>query len=58
MAPPTLYIHIEEPSMEITLEALLPKLLNQETPWKLINHGSKDQLERVAGFLIQDSQTA
>ncbi|MEO5353998.1 MAG: DUF4276 family protein [Magnetococcus sp. XQGC-1] len=51
----TIFCHVEEPSMEATLESLLPRLINGRAERKIINHGSKSQLlknmpERLQGY--------
>jgi hypothetical protein len=52
----TIFIHVEEPSMEDALAALLPKLLaGREMDVRIINHGSKQKLlknlpGRFAGY--------
>ena len=50
-----LYIHVEEPSMKAFLEGLLPRVLDSEIIFKIINHESKSQLlavvpERLLGY--------
>lgn len=53
--PRPLHIHVEEPSMQAFLEGLLPRVLDQGTPFKIINHESKHQLlaavpKRLLGY--------
>lgn len=50
----TLFVHVEEESMETALQGLLPRMRPQED-WKIINHGSKDKLlkalpQRLQGY--------
>jgi len=41
----TLFVHVEEPSMAVALELLLPRILNERrTVPKIIDHGSKQAL--------------
>ncbi|HLJ64834.1 MAG TPA: DUF4276 family protein [Stellaceae bacterium] len=53
----TLFIHVEEPSMEDALKALLPRLLaGREADIQIIDHGSKWKLlrnlpNRYAGYI-------
>lgn len=52
-------IHVEEPSMEAFLDALLPRLLPLGVLWRPINYGSKQQLlerlpQRLAGYANYD----
>lgn len=54
MARP-LHIHVEEPSMEAFLEDFLPRYLDPQLSWKIIDHNSKWQLlqklpHRLAGY--------
>jgi hypothetical protein len=39
-----LFIHVEEPSMEETLNILRPQLIDHSVSFKIINHGSKQKL--------------
>ena len=55
----TVFIHVEEPSMESALDILLPRLFeNREVTWKIIDHGSKQRLlrdlpSRFAGYVAR-----
>lgn len=63
MAVESLYVLVEEPSMEVALEALLPKMLRPEVAVNLRQFQCKDELlqrlpERLAGYAQWLPETA
>ncbi|MBF0141892.1 MAG: DUF4276 family protein [Magnetococcales bacterium] len=51
----TIFCHVEEHSMDLALQSLLPRIIDNRAKWKIINHGSKSQLlknisQRLEGY--------